>query len=195
MSNNNVILYVTQTETAETVDAIGAVLPMQGGIPPAADQDQAAVPPALQALLEGMQAQQVAMQAQLGLLPEILALLSEILAQLGAMQAQQVAMQAQLGAMQAQQKAMQAQLGAMQIEVRILTARASNGSASRPQDALIGLPNAANDLPQQFPHTLRELNTLTGLQLRDLLTFYGEEVPNGVEDRRDAFQRFIGMRL
>ena len=83
----------------------------------------------------------------------------------------------------------------MQIEVRILTARASNGSASRPQDELIGFPNAANDLPQQFPHTLREVNTLTGLQLRDLLTFYGEEVPNGVEDRRDAFQRFIGMRL
>ena len=101
MNNNDVILYVTQIETAERVDAIGAVLPMQGGIPPAADQDKAAVPPALQALLEGMQAQQVAMQAQLGLLPDILA-------RLGAMQAQQVAMQAQLGAMQAQLGAMQA---------------------------------------------------------------------------------------
>ena len=166
-------LFLTQIEIAETVGAIAAVLPIHGGIPPAV-QAQAAVPPALQALLEGMQAQQVAMQAQLGLLPDILA---------------------RLGAMQAQQVEMQAQLGAMQIELRWLSARASNGTASRPQDELIGLSNAANVIPELFPHTLEDISFLTREELRDLLTFYGQAVPRREEARRNAFRRFIGLRL
>jgi len=72
-----------------------------------------------------------------------------------------------------------------------------NSQATKSTDKLTPVPHQqTGKLPTNFPKTREELMRLSDTQLNDLLSFYGEEIPEiEIDQKRAIFAQYIGLLL
>ena len=181
--------YIRKVEVAEMLPVLSVALPNQGG-----GALNAGIQGLLLAMNVGIQDQFAAMQDQIAATNA--AIQDQFAATNALIGAMNAAMQDQYAAVNGQFAAVNGQLNAM----HILGARSYNASCIRGEDNLRELPNEANQLPSQqnpivyFPPTRADLDNMTGGQLRLLLLFYNQALPQNNLGRKTLLRNFLGIR-